>query len=64
MPHRSATLIVALTAAAPVFAQNVVPDFSGAASIDAETFQSIGDLEFTARGRVEVRQDDTAIFAE
>jgi len=64
MPHRFATLTVALAAAAPAFAQNVVPDFSGAASIDAETFQSIGDLEFTARGRVEVRQDDTAIFAE
>jgi LPS-assembly protein len=64
MSHRFATLAVALVAAAPALAQNAVPDFSGATSVDAETLQGVGDIEFTASGQVEVKRGDTSIFAE
>ena len=64
MPHRFATLAVALAAAAPALAQDAVPDFSGATTVDAETFHGVGDLEFTAGGRVEVRRDDASLYAE
>ena len=64
MPHRFATLTVALATAAPAVAQDLFPDFTGEATVDAETFQSVGDLEFSARGRVEVRRDDSSVYAE
>lgn len=64
MPHRFATLAVALAAAAPVLAQDLFPDFSGEAKVDAGSFQNIGELEFSARGRVEVRRDETSLFAD
>src|SRR6185295_15648452 len=64
MPHRFATLAVALAAAAPALAQELFPDFSGEATVDAETFQSVGDLEFSARGRVEMKRDESSIYAE
>ena len=64
MLHRFATLAVALVAAAPALAQNAVPDFSGATSVDAGTLQGVGDIEFTASGQVEVKRGDTSIFAE
>jgi LPS-assembly protein len=64
MPHRFATLAVALAAAAPVAAQDVVPDFSGSTTIDAGAYQNIGDLEFSASGGVELKQDDATLFAE
>jgi LPS-assembly protein len=64
MPHRFATLAVALAVAAPALAQDLSPDFSGETTIDAEAFQSIGDLEFSARGRVEARREDASVYAE
>ena len=64
MPHRFATLIVALAATAPALAQDLFPDFSGETTVDAAAFQNIGDLEFSARGRVEVRREDSSLYAE
>ena len=64
MPHRFATLAVALAAAAPALAQDLFPDLSGETTVDAQTFQNIGDLEFSARGRVELRHDDASLFAD
>ena len=64
MPHRFATLVVALAVAAPAAAQDLFPDFSGETTVDAESFQSVGDLEFSARGRVEARRGDSALYAE
>jgi len=64
MPHRFATLAVALAAAAPALAQDLFPDLTGETTVDAETFQNIGDLEFSARGRVELRRDDASLFAD
>lgn len=64
MPHRFATLAVALAAATPVLAQDAGAEFSGATTIDAGTLQGVGDLEFSAGGRVELRRDDASIYAD
>jgi LPS-assembly protein len=64
MPHRFATLAVALAAAAPALAQDAGADFSGRTTVDAEILHGVGDLEFSARGRVEVRREDLSIFAD
>jgi LPS-assembly protein len=64
MPHRFATLAVALAAAAPVVAQDLVPDFTGSTTIDAGSYQNIGDLEYSASGGVEVKRDEATIYAE
>lgn len=64
MPHRFATLAVALAATAPALAQDSGADFSGRTTVDAGTLQGVGDLEFSARGGVELRRDDASIFAE
>jgi LPS-assembly protein len=64
MPHRFATLAVALAAAAPVLAQDLFPDFTGETTLDAGDFRSIGDIEFGATGGVEARRDETSIYAE
>ena len=68
MPHRFATLAVVLVAAvlvaAPALAQDLFPDFSGETTVDAESFQNVGDLEFSARGRVEAKHEDSSLFAD
>ncbi|MEA3194099.1 MAG: LPS-assembly protein [Betaproteobacteria bacterium] len=64
MPHRFATLAVALAAATPVLAQDAGAEFTGATTIDAGTLQGVGDLEFSAHGQVEVRNGDTSIYAD
>ncbi|HUQ24956.1 MAG TPA: putative LPS assembly protein LptD, partial [Burkholderiales bacterium] len=64
MPYRFATLAVALAAATPVLAQDVGAEFSGATTIDAGTLQGVGDLEFSARGQVEIRSGDASIYAD
>ena len=64
MPHRFATLAVALAAATPVLAQDAGAEFTGATTIDAGTLQGVGDLEFSARGQIEVRRDDLSIYAD
>ena len=64
MPHRFATLAVAFAAVVPAAAQDMVPDFSGTTTVDAASFESVADLEFSARGQVEVRRDETSIYAD
>jgi LPS-assembly protein len=64
MWHRLATLAVALVVATPALAQNAMPDFSGATSVDAEVLQGVGDIEFSARGQVEAKRDDMSVFAD
>ena len=46
-------------------AQVVVPrPEKGPTTIDAESIEGVSDLEVTARGKVEVRRDDTSIFSD
>lgn len=60
---RVATSILAL-APALVLAQAGAPAAKGATTIDAERIDSATELEVSARGRVELRRDDTTVFSE
>ena len=71
MPHRLATLAVALAVATSVLAQAekkeaAAPkkDEPGPVTVDAETIEGVGDLEITARGAAEIKRDELSIFGE
>lgn len=64
MPYRLATLAIALVAAVPVLAQAPAGRAKGPITIDAEIIEGVSDLEVTARGRAQIRRDDTTIFGE
>lgn len=64
-------LIVALTCADAARAQVLKPPAvtpppreKGPTTIDADQIEGVGGQEVTARGKVELRQDDTVIFSE
>jgi len=61
--HRIATLLVALVAA-PAWAQSVTLDEKGPTTIDAERLEGVGDVDVTARGEAEIKQDELTIFGE
>jgi LPS-assembly protein len=61
MPYRFALLAFFL--AAPALAQTV-PPAEAPITIDAERIEGVGDLEVTARGSAEIRQEDFTIFGE
>src|SRR4051812_30075297 len=68
MAYRTATLAVALAASAQVFAQQgnapagsappVSADEKGPMTIDAERIQGVGEMETSARGSAEIKQDE------
>jgi LPS-assembly protein len=63
MPFRPAALILCLAlGAAPAVAQEMTPP--GVTTIDAEVIEGVSDLEVTARGKAEIRRDDTVIFGD
>ncbi len=62
MPQRYAMLVVALVAAADAFAQ--VPAAKEPMTVDAGRIEGVGELEITARGAAEIRQDELNIFGE
>ena len=64
MPYRFALLAFFL--AAPALAQTKAPAAEEQEStvIDAERIEGVGELEVSARGKAEIRQDDFAIFGE
>ncbi|HEX6318171.1 MAG TPA: LPS-assembly protein LptD [Burkholderiales bacterium] len=61
MPYRFALL--ALFLAAPALAQNGAPADTPTI-IDAERIEGVGDLEVTARGNAEIRQEDFSVFGD
>jgi LPS-assembly protein len=63
MAHRIAMLLVAL-AAAPAWAQSGTPDEKGPTTIDAERLEGVGDVDVTARGEAEIKQDELTIFGQ
>lgn len=61
---RAAFLSVAV-AAAPAYAQAPPPaKEKGPTTIDAERIDGVSDLELSARGKAELKQDDTTIFGD
>ncbi len=63
MPYRFALL--ALFLAAPALAQTGAPAAEEEpTTIDAETIEGVGELEVTARGNAEIRQEDFTIFGD
>jgi LPS-assembly protein len=62
MPYRFALLAFLL--AAPALAQTVKPAAEEATTIDAERIEGVGELEVTARGSAEIRQEDFSVFGE
>ncbi len=64
MPLRHATLVVALLAAAPVLAQSGTAEEKGPTIVDAERLEGVGDVEMTAHGSAEIRQDELIIFGD
>jgi LPS-assembly protein len=78
MVYRLATLVVALAAAAPAFAQGGPafaqggPAFAqggpteekGPTTIDAQRIEGVGELEMSARGSAEIKQDELTIFGD
>jgi len=70
MAHRIATLLVVLIAA-PAWAQSVAPgaqsgppEEKGPTTIDAERMEGVGEVDVTARGDAEIKQDELTIFGE
>ena len=63
MAYRIATLIVAL-GAAPAWAQSPAPEEKGPTTIDAERMEGVGEVEVTARGNAEIKQDELTIFGD
>src|SRR3954467_13832717 len=63
MVYRIATLIVAL-ASAPAWAQSGTAEEKGPMTIDAARMEGVGELEVTARGNAEIKQDELTIFGE
>ena len=61
MPYRFALLAFFL--AAPALAQNGAPADTPTI-IDAERIEGVGDLEVTARGNAEIRQEDFSVFGD
>lgn len=64
MPHRLATLAVALAVATSALAQGEKKDEPGPVTVDAETIEGVSDLEITARGAAEIKREDVTIFGE
>ena len=64
MPHRFATFAVALVVAAPAWAQSGPAEEKGPMTIDAERIEGVGELELTARGNAEIKQDELTIFGD
>lgn len=63
MPYRFALLAFFL--AAPALAQTVAPAAQEEpTTIDAERIEGVGDLEVTARGDAEIRQEDFTLFGD
>jgi LPS-assembly protein len=60
MPHRFATLAIALAAAAPALAQQAAQS----TTVDAEKIEGVGDLEVTARGNAEIKRGELTIFGD
>ncbi|MGQ0652363.1 MAG: LPS-assembly protein LptD [Betaproteobacteria bacterium] len=60
MSFRTAVLALGLCFAAAAFAQ---PE-KAPVTVDAQTIEGVGDIEVTARGKAEIRRDDTSIFGE
>jgi LPS-assembly protein len=69
-PRRYFALVVALAAAAPALSQTAKPaaaaveEEKGPTTIDAERLEGVGELDITARGSAEIKQDDLTIFGE
>jgi LPS-assembly protein len=61
---RLATLLLLSIGAPLACAQAGAPAQKGPTTIDAERIEGIADLEVTARGRAELRREDTAIFGD
>lgn len=62
-----AAFVAAATFALPARAQApavAAPKEKGPTTIDAERIDGVSDLEFSARGKAEIRRDDTTIFGE
>jgi len=49
---------------APAAGQAAAPGDKGPTTIDAERIDGVSDLEMSARGKAELRRDDTSIFGE
>src|SRR4051812_8817298 len=68
MPHRYAALLALAVAAAPVLAQSgkapAVVDEKEPTTIDADRIEGVGELDLTARGNAEIKQDDLTIFGD
>jgi LPS-assembly protein len=61
---RHVALIVALVAGAPALAQSGAAEEKGPMTIDAERIDGVGELDVSARGNAEIRQDDLVIFGD
>ena len=64
MAYRYATIVVALVAAAAAFAQTAPPEEKGPMTIDAQRIEGVGELEVSARGSAEIKQDELTIFGD
>ena len=68
MPHRHAALLALAVAAAPVFAQTgpapAPVEEKQPTTIDAEKIEGVGELDVTARGNAEIKQEDLNIFGD
>ncbi len=64
MAYRFATLVVALAAAAAAFAQSGPTEEKGPMTIDAQRIEGVGELEMSARGSAEIKQDELTIFGD
>jgi LPS-assembly protein len=63
MPQRLAMLVLALAAASQALAQAPAND-KEPTTLDAERIEGVGELEFSARGAAELKQDEMTIFGE
>ncbi len=63
---RLATLLLLYIGAPPAWAQAQPPaqQPKGPTTIDAERIEGVSELEVTARGRVELKRDETTIFSD
>ncbi len=69
MAHRHAALLALVAAAAPVLAQTggaqpAAVEEKEPTTIDAERIEGVGELDVTARGNAEIKQDDLNIFGD
>ena len=62
MPYRVALLAFFL--AAPALAQTGAPPAQEPTTIDAERIEGVGELEVTASGSAEIRQEDFSVFGD